>query len=247
MSHLCFISTSAALRLSTSAPGNNYLARAHPLTSWLGTCSARPGLCLLSALSRQLNGFVITPVPAGPVLGRGRGSCRPEQIPPEGEEPSRAQPPGGQARGGGGRGGGKPERLGRKKARAGVGRRWGRGRRGRGDRRMEARPGCRSLISELGRLRRAWQAGRILDSNFMPLGSSPCPQQPLGLRAVGVQGGSQSGQISRAGHLGVVKGETGPPSSPSSPSSPGSTLGASKKRPRRRRWGLDPEPRSLPE
>lgn len=76
---------------------------------------------------------------------------------------------------------------------------------------MEARPGGRSLISELGRLRRAWQAGRILDSSFMPLGSSPCPQQPLGLRALGVQGGSQSGQISRAGHLGVVKGETGPP------------------------------------
>lgn len=53
MSHLCFISTPAALRLSTSAPGNNYLAQAHPLTSWLGTRSARPGLCLLSALSRQ--------------------------------------------------------------------------------------------------------------------------------------------------------------------------------------------------
>lgn len=93
MSHLCFISTSAALRLPTSAPGNNYLARAHPLTSWLGTCSARPGLCLLSALSRQRKGFVITPVPAGPVLGRGRGSCRLEQTPPEGEEPSSTQPP----------------------------------------------------------------------------------------------------------------------------------------------------------
>lgn len=53
MSHLCFISTPAALRLSTSAPGNNYLAQAHPLTSWLGTRSARPGLCLLSAPSRQ--------------------------------------------------------------------------------------------------------------------------------------------------------------------------------------------------
>lgn len=116
---------------------------------------------------------------------------------------------------------------------------------------MKARPGCRSLISELGRLRRAWQAGRLLDSSFRPLGCSPCPRQPLGLRAAGGQGGCQGSQISRAGNLGVVKGETGTPSSASSslssPSSPGSTLGASKKRPRQRGWGLDPEPHLLPE
>lgn len=55
MSHLCFISASAALRLSTSAPGNNGLAQAHP-HQLAGDLLCRPGLCLLSALSRRLDG-----------------------------------------------------------------------------------------------------------------------------------------------------------------------------------------------
>lgn len=63
MSHLCFISASAALRLSTSAPGNNYLAGAHLRASWPGTCSARPGLRRLSALSRRLGRCAATRMP----------------------------------------------------------------------------------------------------------------------------------------------------------------------------------------
>ena len=107
MSHLCFISTPAALRLSTSAPSNNYLARAHPLTSWLGTRSARPGLCLLSAPSRQWTAppSSLGCLSGGPrYLGERVGvSSRLGQRPPKGRLPSRAHHPG-EAGGGRGRG-----------------------------------------------------------------------------------------------------------------------------------------------
>lgn len=66
MSHLCFISASAALRLSTSAPGNNGLARAHP-HQLAGDLLCRPGLCLLSALSRRLDGSSSPERLCGPV------------------------------------------------------------------------------------------------------------------------------------------------------------------------------------
>lgn len=67
MSHLCFISASAALRLSTSAPGNNGLAQAHP-HQLAGDLLCRPGLCLLSALSRRLDGSLSPERLSGPLL-----------------------------------------------------------------------------------------------------------------------------------------------------------------------------------
>lgn len=133
MSHLCFISTPAALRLSTSAPGNNYLARAHPLTSWLETRSARPGLCLLSAPSRQ---WTAPPSSLGCLSGarvthseRVGGSSRLGQRPPKGGLPSRAHHPwGGWRRKGEGEEGKKTTRWGGER----TGQDWW-GRRGEGE------------------------------------------------------------------------------------------------------------------
>lgn len=119
MSCLCFISAHGALRLATSAPGNNYLARAHASPAGWGL--ARPGQgCVCH---QPLPGNWTGPSPPGCLswahvsTAGGRGACPPERTPPEGEDPPRAQLPWGrlQEAGRGSRGKDERERRGRER------------------------------------------------------------------------------------------------------------------------------------
>lgn len=215
MSHLCFISTSAALRLSTSAPGNNYLARAHPLTSWLGTCSARPGLCLLSALSRQRTSSS-PPSQLGLCWGGGGGPADlSRHLQREKSLPEPSHPGAGQRRRKKGRRVGRERREARETGQEEGWRRsgggpvgGGRGRTRNGDRWRPGRQGA------------AWIPASGL------LAAADAPTQPGSLRAADVQGSPwrDFSQISRAGqgcpeltNLGVDEEGQGTPPPPSLP------------------------------
>lgn len=165
MSHLCFISASAALRLSTSAPGNNYLAGAHRAPAGRG-----PALPDQGCVSRQpFPGDWTAPWSPGCLSGRrgdkrwgrvsvGQSQGGPQQISPERGVFRRAEPPWwrpGQkgkrvgSRQGKNGGAGKEDRGGRLE-----GEEKGGGRRGRGGERSRwVRPS--RLWLKLGDLRRA--------------------------------------------------------------------------------------------